>query len=130
MDVFQNRSQPPNFLDTSIPCPVYSHHPKRSFDQESMNRISDFETYDGLGLADLVRRREVQAVELLDAVIERIEALNPKVNTVVTRMYDQARKAIKAGLPVGPFTGVPFQGFFSRRARRGNRDKEMPWRTH
>ena len=70
--------------------------------------IPDFETYDGLGLAELVKRREIQAVELLNVVIERIEALNPKVNAVVTRMYDQARAAIKGGLPAGPFTGVPY----------------------
>jgi amidase len=73
-----------------------------------MNRISDFEKYDGLGLAELVRRGEVKAVELLETVIERIEALNPKVNAVVTKMYDQARRSIKAGLPVGPFTGMPY----------------------
>jgi Asp-tRNA(Asn)/Glu-tRNA(Gln) amidotransferase A subunit family amidase len=73
-----------------------------------MNRISDFEKYDGLGLADLVRRGEVKGIELLETVIERIEALNPKVNAVVTKMYDQARRAVKAGLPVGPFTGVPY----------------------
>jgi amidase len=63
---------------------------------------------DGLGLAELVRRREVNAKELLDAVIARVEALNPKLNAVVTRMYDAARAAIGAGLPVGPFTGVPY----------------------
>jgi len=73
-----------------------------------MNKISDFEKYDGLGLADLVRRGEVKGIELLETVIERIEALNPKVNAVVTRMYDQARRAVKSGLPVGPFTGVPY----------------------
>lgn len=73
-----------------------------------MKRISEFKKYDGLGLAELVKRREVQAVELLDMVIERIEALNPKVNAVVTRMYDQAQEAIKLGLPAGPFTGVPY----------------------
>jgi amidase/6-aminohexanoate-cyclic-dimer hydrolase len=63
---------------------------------------------DGLGLAELVRRREVSAKELLDAVIARVDALNPKVNAVVTRMYDAARGAIAAGLPSGPFTGVPY----------------------
>src|SRR3990172_6358892 len=73
-----------------------------------MNRISEFEKYDGLGLADLVKRRDVRPGELLDMVIERIEELNPKVNAVVTRMYDQARTAIKVGLPAGPFTGVPY----------------------
>jgi Asp-tRNA(Asn)/Glu-tRNA(Gln) amidotransferase A subunit family amidase len=67
-----------------------------------------FDREDGLGLADLVRRREVSAKELLDAAIARVEALNPKLNAVVTRMYDAARGAVSAGLPEGPFTGVPY----------------------
>jgi len=67
-----------------------------------------FDREDGLGLADLVRRREVSAKELLDGAIARVEALNPKLNAVVTRMYDAARGAVSAGLPSGPFTGVPY----------------------
>lgn len=73
-----------------------------------MKDFSDFDNYDGLALADLVRRREVKANELLESVIARIEALNPKINAVVTRMYDQAHAAIASGLPAGPFTGVPY----------------------
>jgi Asp-tRNA(Asn)/Glu-tRNA(Gln) amidotransferase A subunit family amidase len=73
-----------------------------------MNTFTDFKKYDGCGLADLVRRRQVKPIELLEAVIERVEALNPKVNAVVTRMYDQARAAIASSLPSGPFTGVPY----------------------
>jgi Asp-tRNA(Asn)/Glu-tRNA(Gln) amidotransferase A subunit family amidase len=64
--------------------------------------------YDGLGLADLVRRKEVKPEELLEAAISRIDAMNPKINAVVTKMYDEARKTVSQGLPDGPFTGVPF----------------------
>jgi amidase len=70
--------------------------------------LAEYERYDGLGLAELVRRREVTAAEVLEAAIERIEARNPVVNAVVARLYDEARKAITAGLPSGPFTGVPY----------------------
>src|SRR6202008_2510388 len=70
--------------------------------------IEEFVRLEGLGLAELVRRREVSATELLDASIARVEALNPEINAVVTRLYDQARAAIAAGLPAGPFTGVPY----------------------
>ena len=71
-------------------------------------KAGELTRYDGLGLADLVRRREVSAAELLDASIARVEAVNPEINAVVTRLYDQARAAIAAGLPAGPFTGVPY----------------------
>jgi amidase len=67
-----------------------------------------FDREDGLGLAELIRRREVSPKELLDAAIARVEARNPKLNAVVTRMYDAARGTIGAGLPSGPFTGVPY----------------------
>ena len=56
----------------------------------------------------LVRRKEVKAIELVDAAIDRIERLNPTLNAVVTPMYDLARKAASGPLPDGPFTGVPF----------------------
>jgi amidase len=67
-----------------------------------------FDREDGLGLAEVVRRRDVSPKELLDAAIARVEALNPRLNAVVTRIYDAARGAVSAGLPSGPFTGVPY----------------------
>ena len=69
---------------------------------------TEFDSYDGLGLADLVRRGDVNAGELLEIAIARVEAGNPELNAVVSRLYDQARAAIAAGLPEGPFTGVPY----------------------
>jgi amidase len=68
----------------------------------------DYDLYDGLGLAALVRQREIDAVELLDAAIERVEQRNPAINAVVDQLYAHAKAAIAAGLPTGPFTGVPF----------------------
>ncbi len=73
-----------------------------------MAGFADYEAYDGLGLAALVARREVSAEELLEAAIERIEARDPKVNAIAHKLYDHARQAIAAGLPQGPFTGVPY----------------------
>ena len=73
-----------------------------------MAGFPDYEAYDGLGLAALVARGEVSADELLEAAIERIEARNPQFNAVVHKLYDHARAAIAAGLPEGPFTGVPY----------------------
>lgn len=69
---------------------------------------SPLDTHDALGLADLVRQRQVSASELLEAAIERVEALNPRFNFMAQTFYDLGRSAVSAGLPEGPFTGVPW----------------------
>ncbi|MFQ5520955.1 MAG: amidase [Candidatus Methylomirabilia bacterium] len=63
---------------------------------------------DATAQAELVRKKEVKAIELVDAAIERIERLNPNLNAVVTPMYDLARRAASGPLPDGPFAGVAF----------------------
>lgn len=63
---------------------------------------------DALGQAELVRAGEITPAELLDVAIERVEAVNPAVNAVIGKMYDQARASAAGPLPDGPFTGVPF----------------------
>lgn len=68
----------------------------------------EYEQHDGLGLAALVRRREVTPTEVLDAALAAVDAANPALNAVVSRFDDRARAAIAAGLPDGPFTGVPY----------------------
>jgi amidase len=73
-----------------------------------MSGFADYERYDALGLAELVRQRRVSPGELLEAAIARVEARNRAVNAVTMPLYDYARAAIAAGLPSGPFTGVPF----------------------
>jgi amidase len=73
-----------------------------------MGGIDRYDDSDGLGLAELVRRREVSASELCDEAVRRIERVNPRLNAVVTRCYEPARAAIRRGLPTGPFHGVPF----------------------
>ena len=70
--------------------------------------FDEYQKYDGLGLAALVRQKEVTAEELLDAAIARLSAVNPKINAIAGTMFDQARTQIKQGLSKGPFTGVPF----------------------
>jgi amidase len=73
-----------------------------------MKGFSDYEKYDGLGLAELVRKKEVKPGELVEEAIGRIERLNPQVNAVIHKMYEQARKAADGDLPDGSFKGVPF----------------------
>lgn len=69
----------------------------------------EFAEMDAVAQADLVRRGEVAAIELVDAAIARIEKLNPELNAVVTPLFDEARAAaLSPDLPDGPFRGVPF----------------------
>jgi amidase len=68
----------------------------------------DFEKYDALGLADLVRRKEVKPIELVETVIERIERINPQLNCVNIKTYDLAKKLAEGILPQDLFSGVPF----------------------
>lgn len=70
--------------------------------------IDAYSEYDGLGLADLVRRKEVSPAELVDAAIERMDRHNETLNAVVYRADEQAREDAAGELPDGPFRGVPF----------------------
>ncbi|MFC5830835.1 amidase [Nonomuraea insulae] len=65
-------------------------------------------------LADLIKTRQVSAVEVLQAHLDRIEQVNPTVNAIVTLVAERALEAAKAadaaigaGEPVGPLHGVP-----------------------
>jgi amidase len=73
-----------------------------------MGITGEYGSCDALGLAELVRKKEVKPGELVDAAIERIERLNPTLNAVITPLFDRARKAAAGELPRGPFTGVPY----------------------
>ena len=62
---------------------------------------------DATAQAELVAKGDVTPQELVEAAIARIEADNPRVNAVITTMYDKARASLDH-LPEGPFRGVPF----------------------
>ena len=70
--------------------------------------FSDYGNCDGLGLAELVRKKKVSPAELVEEAIRRIETHNPKLNAVVYPLYERAREKAKRKLPDGPFIGVPF----------------------
>lgn len=63
---------------------------------------------DGIGLADLVRKREVTPLELVDEAIRRTEQVNGTLNAVIIEMFDHARAVAQGAQPEGPFAGVPF----------------------
>ena len=70
--------------------------------------VLEYEKYDALGLAELVHKKEVTPLELLNAARLRYETVNPKINAFASLFFDQAEAAIKQGLPDGVFKGVPF----------------------
>jgi amidase len=59
--------------------------------------LDELSTMGATAQADLVRRRELTQLKLLDAAIARIERVNPRINTVITPLFEEARKA--AGAP-------------------------------
>lgn len=70
-------------------------------------KFSEYIQYDGIGLAQLVQNKEVQAHELLEIAIQRAEQVNPKINAIVIPIYEHALKNTQ-NYANGPFLGVPF----------------------
>ena len=70
--------------------------------------FKEYDNYDGLGLAELVRKKEVSPSDLLEEAIHRNEKVNGETNAVVLKHYEEAKEMLTKGLPEGPFTGVPF----------------------
>jgi aspartyl-tRNA(Asn)/glutamyl-tRNA(Gln) amidotransferase subunit A len=69
---------------------------------------------DATALAELIRTNEVSPVEVMQAHLDRIAAVNPKVNAIVTvadealKIAKAAEAAVLAGDELGPLHGVPF----------------------
>lgn len=70
--------------------------------------MDDYASHDATALAALIAGGEISSQEALDAAILRAEARNPAINALSQRLFDHGRAAIAAGLPQGPFRGVPF----------------------
>ena len=73
-----------------------------------MSTFPEYESYDAVGLAELVRTGDIRAAELLEAAIERCESRNPAVNAVVHTFYERARRMLAENARRGPLNGVPF----------------------
>src|ERR1700740_1053248 len=79
---------------------------------------SDYLSHDAIGLAELLRKGEVSARELLDTAISRAEAVDPAINALILKDYDAARQRASNhgangadganGAEHGPFAGVPY----------------------
>lgn len=72
-----------------------------------MDPFPEYESFDAMGLAGLVRRGEVTPTELVEAAVARIEARNPALNAVIHPMFEWARGRAGRAFPDGPLAGVP-----------------------
>jgi amidase len=71
-------------------------------------RADEYSEFDACGLAELVHRGEVSPAALTEAAIQRIDALNPRLNALVERCDDAARASARAVDARAPLAGVPF----------------------
>ncbi|WP_297905149.1 amidase [Metallibacterium sp.] len=73
-----------------------------------MQEFAEYARHDALGLAALVARGEVSAAELLYTAQCRADRAQPRLNALVRRMDVEAAATLRAGIPPGPFAGVPY----------------------
>lgn len=75
--------------------------------------MEDLAKLDGIAISKLLDDFEITPSEVLEAAIERIERLNPKLNAVVHKHFDLARQQVAnyaapdGFLPFSPLAGVP-----------------------
>ena len=62
--------------------------------------------HDAVALAELVRRGDIAAAELLEAVIARVERVNLRLNAVEFADYERARSQAGSS-DAGVFAGIP-----------------------
>lgn len=91
---------------------------------------------DATRLTELIRRKEISPVEMVQAHLDRIETVDPKINAIVTvaegalKAAWKAEAAVRAGEELGPLHGVPFtvkdsidtEGVMTQRARQSLKD--------
>src|SRR5262252_5658064 len=68
---------------------------------------ADLSSYDAMGLAELLRTKQITPLEVIEDTVRKIEAINPKLNAVIHKIYESAREQASQPLGGGPFAGVP-----------------------
>ena len=71
-------------------------------------KFEEYRKHDATALAELVKKKKVSADELLEIAIKRTEEVNPKINAVVTPLYEHAKEQLKKLNGDAPLAGVPF----------------------
>ena len=73
-----------------------------------MLTFEEYRAHDALALAALVKNGDTSPEELLEVAIRRVEEVNPELNAVIHKFYDQGRAAAGQVDKNAPFAGVPF----------------------
>ena len=79
-----------------------------SLENRGSDPLSDYTQYDAVGLAELVRKRQVSAPELLEAALRQASRWNDSLNAIVFPMHEEARRIAGDSLGQSPLAGVPF----------------------
>ncbi|MBN8950580.1 MULTISPECIES: amidase family protein [unclassified Rhizobium] len=80
---------------------------RESTDHTEVYEPDEFTLRDATVQAELVRRKEVTPLELVDAAIKRIERINPEINAIASTDFNLARERAATIAPEGLFAGVP-----------------------
>lgn len=105
---------PDDVFLSRIPIPIEYFAIARTSGHEEKNLTTDFTYSDATKLAELIRTREVSPVEVMQAHLNRIEAVNPKLNAIVTLVDDAlasakaAEEKVMSRGPLAALHGVPF----------------------
>lgn len=70
--------------------------------------LQTYSSFDGVGLAQAISKRELSASEVLESAIAGAEKVNGALNCMLALLPEEARSVVKHGSPSGPLGGVPF----------------------
>ncbi|TNF90810.1 MAG: amidase [Gammaproteobacteria bacterium] len=70
--------------------------------------MDDYRDLDALGLAELIRKKETTALEVLESALDRAQARNGEINAITAFFEDAARQRAAEPFPETPLAGVPF----------------------
>ncbi|MBY0508724.1 MAG: amidase [Rhodospirillaceae bacterium] len=70
--------------------------------------LAEYSAADAVGLAELVRKKQVSPQELAKTALAAIDKVNPKLNAIADFYRERVDALDEKTLPEGPFRGVPF----------------------
>jgi len=76
-------------------------------EEEKWMDLSEYARHDAVGLAELIRAREITARELAELALQGVEKVDPRLNAVI-EVYRNRVAALGGDAPAGPLGGVPF----------------------